>query len=225
MKGNSLKRFVDSLGIRVRRKNQANRSPKFFCIGFNKTGTTSVQSAWEGAKVQVGDQRSAEKLLPAYVNSDFQTIIDYCQTAQAFQDFPFSAPKTFVELDRAFPDAKFILTVRDNSEQWLQSHFKFVEKRLGNAPTLDHLKASNYVWPGWSFQAHQAIFGEDVDFDDGDSKKAIYENHNKRVQEHFASRPEKLLVLNVADSDAMRRFNRFCDIRGAHQTFPWANKT
>ncbi len=76
---------------------------KIFCIGQNKTGTTSIRKACEDLGFDVGNQRVAENLLINYLENDFKSIIDYCKTANVFQDFPFSWPETYKHLDKAFP--------------------------------------------------------------------------------------------------------------------------
>ena len=95
--------------------------PKIFCIGANKTGTTSLKQAMKDLDFVVGSQARAEELLPEWAERKFQKIIKYCYTAQFFQDIPFSLPYTYVALDQSFSRSKFILTVRDNSNQWYNS--------------------------------------------------------------------------------------------------------
>lgn len=78
-------------------QNQRNAAGKvkFFCIGRNKTGTTSLKSAFEDLGYPVGNQRKAEILTGKYYfEGNFQPIVDYCKTAQVFQDVPFSYPNT-----------------------------------------------------------------------------------------------------------------------------------
>lgn len=88
------------------------RRPKVFCVGRNKTGTTSIAKALRALGFKVGDQARAETLIEDWARRDFRKIVRYCRTADAFQDVPFSWPHTFEALDQAFPQSKFILTVR-----------------------------------------------------------------------------------------------------------------
>tara|TARA_R110002012_G_scaffold319389_2_gene539628 strand:+ start:11786 stop:12097 length:312 start_codon:yes stop_codon:yes gene_type:complete len=85
------------------------KNPKIFCIGHNKTGTTTMQAVLAGFGYDLGNQRQGELLLDAWYARDFNQIIEYCHTAEAFQDVPFSLPDTYKELDEAFPDAKFFV--------------------------------------------------------------------------------------------------------------------
>src|SRR5437763_5861921 len=87
---------------------------KIFCIGRNKTGTTSLTKAMMELGFITGNQGRAERLIDCYKLRNFKPIIAYCKTAQFFRDVPFSLPFTFIALDVAFPGSKFILTVRDS---------------------------------------------------------------------------------------------------------------
>ena len=116
---------------------------KFFCIGRNKTGTTSLKRAFEDLGYPVGNQRKAEILAGKYYFEEkFQPIVDYCKTAQVFQDVPFSYPETYKHLDKAYPGSKFILTLRDSPEQWYRSITRFHAKMFGKegrVPTVEDL--------------------------------------------------------------------------------------
>jgi len=76
---------------------------KIFCIGLNKTGTTSLKVEMEKLGYVVGNQLQAELLFDDWIKRDFKRLIRYCYTAQFFQDIPFSCPYTFITLDHAFP--------------------------------------------------------------------------------------------------------------------------
>ena len=106
---------------------------KHFCIGRNKIGTTSLKCIFEDLGFIVGNQRAAELLTDRYYFSqDFSPITEYCRTAQVFQDVPFSYPETYRHLDAAYPNSKFILSVRDNADQWYQSITRFHSKHFEN---------------------------------------------------------------------------------------------
>ncbi|MHA7865543.1 sulfotransferase [Flagellimonas marinaquae] len=198
---------------------------KIFCIGFNKTGTTSLyQALWrEGFKL--GDQTKGERLLSNYLDGDFDAIVRYCRSARAFQDVPFSMPNTYRYLYQAFPNAKFILSVRDSGYKWYESQLRFAEKRLGKVPSLTDLKQWDYCWKGWSYQYHQAVFGRGVSFEDKRVKIKIYHQHIADIKEFFLDKPGQLLVLNVAEEKSFSAFCKFLGIQSKYKSFPWAKKT
>jgi len=68
---------------------------KIFCIGFNKTGTTTIESVLKSFGYKMGDQVKGERLLNSWLSRDFKPIVELCKTAEAFQDIPFSLPYTY----------------------------------------------------------------------------------------------------------------------------------
>ena len=201
---------------------------KVFCIGFNKTGTTSVRVAFEELGYMVGNQPVAEGFITDWARRDFSRIIDYCNTADAFQDIPFSLPDTYQSLDAAFPGSKFILTVRTNAEMWYRSLTSFHSSLFGGGkiPTEDDLARATYRFQGWALLAMRAIAA----FPDGDpyNKECLiqsYESHNARVQAYFRHRPADLLTIDLATEGS---FQQFCDFLGKSpqdRCFPWVNRT
>jgi hypothetical protein len=204
----------------------AKREPKFFCIGQNKTGTTTLKAAFERLGYFVGNQRTAEKLSRKYFRGDFSSIIEYCKTARVFQDVPFSWPETFKHLDHAFPNAKFILSVRDSAEQCFNSLKNFHTKREGHLPTAQDFKDSRYVWKGWQWECFSGIYGGD-ETDMWNKERFIkhYNQYNESVIDYFKDRPEKLLVINVAQKEDYKRFCEFVGAGFEFDDFPWENKT
>jgi hypothetical protein len=201
---------------------------KVFCIGFNKTGTTSVRVALEELGYKIGKQSVAEEFIADWARRDFSRIIDYCNTADAFQDIPFSLPDTYQSLDAAFPGSKFILTVRTNSEMWYRSLATFHAKVFGGGttPTEDDLARANYRFKGWALVVMRSLF----EFPEGDPYNKnclirIYESHNARVQDYFRHRATDLLTIDLATEGS---FQKFCDFLGKSQQdrcFPWVNRT
>ena len=124
---------------------------KVFCIGRNKTGTTSLERALSDLGYVVGHQPTAELLIHDYAQRNFKPIVEYCRTAEAFQDVPFSLPYTYQILDYAFPGSKFILTVRDNENEWYQSLIRFHRNRLGvrGKITKEDLLNDQYRYQGF----------------------------------------------------------------------------
>ena len=205
----------------------AMRTPKIFCIGANKTGTTSLQRAFLDLRYSVGDQRTGELLLQHYLNNDFGPIIEFCRSAQVFQDVPFSCPETFKYLNVAFPGSKFILSVRDSSEQWYNSIIRFHSKLFspGRIPTAADLKNADYVYKGWMWQAFSAVHKTaDTDPYNREALIADYERHNDSVVEYFKGR-DALLVINVSEAGSYKRLCNFIGADPVYDQFPWENRT
>jgi len=202
---------------------------KIFCVGRNKTGTTSLEAALGELGFVVGHQPTAEHLAHRhYFAGNFRALMTYCRCGQVFQDVPFSWPETYKHLDWAFPESKFILTVRDDSEQWYRSITRFHAKKFGSAgavPTSDELKAAGYRRKGFMYNTVKVHGTSDSDPYNKAQLKAHYEQHNTQVIQYFRNRPDQLLVLNIASDDGYQRLIDFLGERSSQTTFPWKNQT
>ena len=177
--------------------------PKVFCIGFQKTGTTSLHAALEALGYRTaavaGRDWSAERLAAEGASLCVETARDF----DAVQDMPW--PLFFRELDEAYPGSKFILTVRD-PEKWfasIEGHFganegemqAFVYGRKAAAP------AGNKARYIETLQAHEAA-----------------------VRAHFAGRAQDLLIMNLEAGDGWRELCAFLGSPVPETPFPARNK-
>lgn len=199
---------------------------KIFCIGANKTGTTSVEQVLESLGLVTGRQSHAELYIFDWARRDYRRIIRFCQSAEAFQDAPFSCGDTFQAMDEAFPNSKFILTVRDNADEWYESMVRFHSWIVGKEriPTAEDLRQFNFHYPGYVLDALKLVFGADeADIYNRDLYIRWYEEHNKKIIEYFEGRPDDLLVLNVGEPDAMERLLVFLGYPYTGQKMPHLN--
>lgn len=123
--------FFQGIKARItRRKN----SPKVFCIGFSKTGTTSLHKALNILGYRALDWPRAH-LEPK------RGWIDYFNKSKfdAFSDAPLYKPGFFKELDINFPNSKFILTVR-NPELLIKSWENYFSKSPWNIDGMEDKK-------------------------------------------------------------------------------------
>lgn len=203
--------------------------PKIFGIGLNKTGTTSLKMAMHELGYVVGHQRTAEKLSTDWAKRDFRQIVSYCKTGQFFQDVPFSKPFTYVIMDHEFPGSKFILTVRDNPEQWYNSLTCFHAKlwgKNGRIPTKEDLQEAVYINKGRPWLSNRFTYNTpETDPYNKEIMIMYYKTYIDQVKEYFKQRPADLLVLNVADENAYSKLCKFLDVKPIQDTFPWKNKT
>lgn len=219
------KRFIVDEKSRIKSSGKV----KYFCIGRNKTGTTSLKVAFGDLGFSVGNQRKAEILAGKYYfKGVYQPIIKYCESAQVFQDVPFSYPETYKVIDQAYPGSKFILTVRDTSEQWYSSITRFHSKlygKNGRLPTSEDLRAAEYVWKGYAYNIINVYGTTDDDPYNKETMIAHYERYNREVIEYFKDRSNDLLVINVAEKGAYQKFVEFLGVDSPYDDFPWENKT
>ncbi|MEQ9544769.1 MAG: sulfotransferase [Marinobacter sp.] len=211
-------------------KLKARRRKKVFVIGLNKTGTTTMAKALHDLGYMLASEREAKPLFHAWLRRDFKPIIEYCKTAQAFQDSPFSFPETFKSVDQAFPGSKFILTVRDDEDQWYGSITRFHSKLWGDGdgtpPTQRQLKEAVNSYKGRPWDVNQALFKTPRnDPYNEEILKTFYLDYNKSVMDYFSGRSDDFLVLNVAEAGAYKRFVDFLGVESDSSEFPWENRT
>ena len=201
---------------------------KVFCIGRNKTGTTSIEAALQGFGLRMGLQARGEMLKGDWAKRDFARIVALCRTADAFQDVPFSNADTFRAVDAAYPGSRFILTVRDSPEQWFDSLVRFHTRIVGKGrlPTADDLREFDYRYKGYLWDAFVHSYGSDERLlYDRDTYIANYVEHNRSVREYFRRRPADLLEINVGDADAMPRLCAFLGVPYRGQAMPHLNRS
>ncbi|MDB9782705.1 hypothetical protein OAB88_06345 [Winogradskyella sp.] len=206
------------------------RSQKVFCIGRNKTGTTSMSRIFVRLGLSLGSQSEAELLADDWMNNNFDSLIAYVKyKGISFQDVPFSFPNTFKVLDEAFPNSKFILTVRDSSEVWYNSVISYMPKinSSGNRlPDKIDLQNDYYVYKGWKFKTHQ--FNYNTPEDDLFNKAILikhYNDYNASVIDYFKDKPGQLLVINLKAPDAINKICVFLNKKNTLGEMPWVNKT
>ena len=198
---------------------------KVFCIGLVKTGTTSLERALKDLGYRLGDQRKGEALLPAYAVRNFRPIVEFCLTADAFQDAPFSYPFTYMALDQNFPNAKFILSVRDDTEQWYRSLIRFHGNLFagGRVPVKEDLVKATYSYPGFVWESTRVLVNTpDDDVYHKPTLISYYERHNADVRDYFR-RKSNLLEINISDKEAYRKFCQFLGKKPTAEDFPWLN--
>lgn len=214
----------ESISLDIPKVSQRKKN-KIFVIGFNKTGTTSVLHALREFDLIIGNQKVAEWLLEDIIKKNYEPLFEYCTTAEAFQDIPFSIPEVYTYLDKKYPNSKFILTIRTNPEQWFNSIVKFHGKLWanGNIPTKADLANANYVQKGYALKYINQVFGES--YYDKKHYIDVYNQHNNAVSQYFKDRPNDLLVVNVEDKDSYIHFCNFIGQTPVRETFEWKNKT
>jgi hypothetical protein len=188
---------------------------KVFCIGLNKTGTSSLEVVLSDLGYRMGDQVAAEGMFDRWVVRDFTQLEAFCETADAFQDMPFSLPFTFVYLDQVFPGSKFILTERDSPDQWYESVVAF-SNRLSAINRNDALYREELQY------VDRCVFDTPAgDLHNRDDLTDFYLNHNAMVKSYFRYRPKDLLVLNVAAPGSIGTLCAFLGRQAPYDEFPW----
>lgn len=201
---------------------------KVFCIGMSKTGTTSLAKAFRDLGYRIGSEAKTYPFYHNYAVRDFKPLVNYCKTAQVFEDELFGLPFTFQALDHAFPESKFILSIRDNPEQWYASFINHQIRAFGKngkLPTSEDLQQL-YKTPGLNRLEYQKlrfntpennIFSKEIMIE-------AYQNHIKTVQDYFRYREKDLLIINLSEKHSYSQFCSFLGVEPLYDRFPHLNK-
>lgn len=169
---------------------------KVFCIGFQKTGTSSMRDALKSLGYSVaghyGTDLPVEELRERYVEIGLEMAKDY----DAVQDMPWAL--IYRELDAAYPGAKFVYTMRD-ADNWITSMVKHFETRPSSV--------------------RQLTYGEDCPCPQGNEEqyKKVYLAHRAAVLEYFAGRPGDFLVMDLERGDGWAELGAFLGLENVPQ--------
>jgi len=173
--------------------------PRVFCIGWHKTGTSTLGAALLQLGYSVlGCRLDMYEPLAA---SDISAPVALAGEFDALQDVPWAA--LFRELDKAYPGSRFILTVRDE-DAWLASasrHFKDADIHL-----------------------HRWLYGNGRLWGNEDTYLERFRRHYAEVADYFANRPEQLLTLDMVGGDGWAELCQFLDEPVPARPFPHENQ-
>jgi Sulfotransferase domain len=162
--------------------------PLILCIGLNKTGTTSLHDA-----LTILGYRSLHwggpgtRALVRQAIAEGRPMLDLLDPdVEAVSDLE-EVTYNFDLADRQYPGARFILTVRD-LDDWLDSRRRHVLRNR-------EAKAAGKYSGGFL----------EIDLDEWEND---YREHERRVRDHFAGRPDDLLVLDIPGGD---RWEPLCE--------------
>lgn len=174
---------------------------KVFCIGFQKTGTTSLGRALEILGYRVCGPVGVTN--PDISRKALEWAEARVSQYDAFQDNPW--PLLYKELDHRYPGSKFILTTR-HPRSWIRS----VKKYFGP------YEAAAEVW----------IYGG-VGTPIKNQKRFLrrYKDHNQAVRDYFKDRPNDLLVVDLSKGHVWEKICGFLDCEVPNVPFPMSNKS
>ena len=111
-------------------------SGKIFCIGYQKTGTTTLGRSLEmlGYHHSSYDNEIYTKYYKHKLN--LPKILEYTSKFESFDDQPWFKVDLIPVLDRKFPNSKFIYLTRDE-ESWKNSMHNWGKKKWGEYPNVD----------------------------------------------------------------------------------------
>lgn len=178
------------------------KTPKVFCIGMHKTGTTSMGAALKylGYKVM-----SNWGMYSSDIENQVLYVAQEClHRFDAFEDHPWAF--IYPYLDGKCPDGKFILTIRD-TESWYASVLHFFGTRT--TPMRRWIYGDNAGSP----------------VDNKDVYVERFERHEQEVRDYFKDRPSDLLIMDLSEGQCWEKMCAFLNTSVPSVPFPHANKS
>lgn len=187
---------------------------KIFNFGFPKTGTTSLNQALNmlGFKAIHNPKNFRQQAMEGqyhFDRDDWQALTNFGE-------------HFYPQLDQAYPNSKFILTIRDE-EAWLQSWQKQIGESSGDEigarwawtrklrtwergvkrileydTRITHKYARIDIFGTYRFHAERCLY--------------VYRLHQKNAREYFQERPQDFLIMNIPAGDGWEKLCPFLEI-------------
>ena len=182
---------------------------KIFGLGLSRTGTRSLADALNKLGIRTvhfpHDLTTQREL---FSGEGGLTIL------KCYQGVVDGIAPFYSQLDRAYPDSKFILTIREKGA-WLRSaqiHFNWVSEQLPNF--------------GSRFQEFARLLTERIYGSANFNRVGFleaYERHARDVLSYFNERPGQLLVMDITGGDGWAELCPFVGLPMPLQPFPYVN--
>lgn len=176
---------------------------KVFCIGLIKTGTTTLATSLR----QLGYSHLAYNRNHVDLwtkKKDLPSLIKITENYDSFSDWPWSL--IYEELDREFPNSKFILTRRVDEITWLESLKRH----------------SMQLTP--SKNVRKEIFGHAYPFLHEQDHLDFYRNHLIKTRAYFSNKLDRFIELCWEDGDGWEELCSFLNHKMPDIPFPHTNK-
>ncbi len=181
---------------------------KNFCIGLNKTGSTSLHHAFLMLGYNSVHYQCKAGNLKEIIKNNYQSnnlLLTGIEDYDVYLDWSNKhTHHLFRELDKQYPGSRFILTTRD-LEDWLISR----EKHVNRTPNIRQLRQQfpNDTWYNC----------------DKEAWKKEYDRHHDEVKKYFSERSRDFLVFNVFKGDSWEKLCAFLGKDVPDQPFPTTN--
>jgi hypothetical protein len=173
--------------------------PKVFCIGWHKTGTSTLGDALLALGYTVTGARL--DLAHSLMDGEIEPALRVAEQFEALQDVPWAA--LFKELDTEFPNSKFVLTVR-GEEEWLNSAKKHFKDRYG--------KIREWLYGKGVLEGNEKLYLE------------RYRKHYQDVEVYFKDRQDDIIIMDFKQGDGWEKLCAFLDKPIPRKAFPHSNK-
>lgn len=139
--------MIENIKERFRELRLSFRKPtytgKVFCIGYNKTGTTTLGKSFEMPGYR-NSSYNRKVYHQYYKNNQIDKVLDYAARFDSLDDLPWLKQDMIPVLDKAFPNSKFIYLTRDE-EAWKKSLYNWRSQLSGKEPDIEK-SMQRYRW-------------------------------------------------------------------------------
>lgn len=169
---------------------------KIFCIGFNKTGTTTVGASLE----LLGYRHSSFNEIvwkEYYKKGRIDKVLKYTAKFESFDDLPWLQSDMIPIVDKKFPNSKFIYLARDE-KSWQKSLYNWTYTMSGKYPNKQYIE----------------------------KRLADFRKHRNFVLDYFNNRPaDEFIILDVTDKMGFKKLADFLGKPTIREEFPHFNKS
>ena len=186
---------------------------RIFGIGMHKTATSSLNDALNILGLDSAHWEDAHWAKAIWQEMMTNGRSDRLEGHYSLTDLPITL--LYKELDKAYPNSKFILTVRDDQD-WLQSvrnHWSYDRNKFRHQWGTDP----------FTHRVHKLLYGQ-KSFD-ADIFLSRYRRHNAEVKEYFKHRPQDLLILDMTLESKWDYLCDFLDCAVPDVEYPWNRST
>jgi hypothetical protein len=190
--------LTHTIALELRRLRYGRPRQKVFCVGFQKTGTTSLQYALSLMGYRVAGYFSMADFSSPEEMRD--RALEMALRFDAFGDNPWAV--LFRDLDAAFPGSKFILTTRD-PDRWYASackHFGGRDSRM-----------REWIYGAGSPESNRGAYVERMT------------RHVAEVRAYFADRPRDFMEFDAAQGEGWDKLCGFLGKPVPRRDFPRLN--
>lgn len=174
---------------------------KVFCIGFHKTGTSTMAEVFRTLGYCWYNKRQNPTLVQQLTQGDFSLAKELVATYDAWSDDP--TAYLYQHLDKWHPDSKFVLTIRE-PQQWITS-------------MCNYFTNEDSVWRKFIYD------GQSVPKGNEDLYLNVYNDHCHQVQQYFKDRPHQLLVIDITKQPEWEPICSFLNRPVPNVPFPHVN--
>ena len=183
-----------------------NSSDKVFCVGFNKTATSTLRKCLciLGVEPFVSSKhpKTVQFNHAIFDHNNYEPMLRHAENFRGFKDRPWNIWESYKHLDQRFPGSKFILTVRAPDNWWRSvERWISISKPWMTGAYLIHLRAPN-------FRRESMVAG--------------YLQHNESIRRYFSG-TNRLLEINFEAGDGWQEICGFLGLPVPDLPVPHAN--